>query len=346
VPAVVSASTAPTIDLKVGGSGNPTADNMEFLINGTLVHPGDEIRPVWTPEDFWPAFGGWKAMTYDASRAEDVRLIKAAIREALATGRPVDLSGYSQSGSAVSCALEELHREGVSLEGLRVNIAANPRAQVTGLEARLAGFGVPGITALGSAANLAPGTSWCWRYDLICNAPKTLGMVDVANGVAGYLRLHGRYFQVTAPSRSYESHGIVYTTFDDGHIPLIDALHDAGVTFAPLDNWITQSVTNAKDFGPGPDNNPVATPRTLSFLPIKPAAQEAPVVHQNAVQQLNESAQKLTTAVSAGNAQDAKDAVTNAGATLKADPAGALAAPAIDQGTAAIGGLIDQFMHR
>lgn len=341
----VATTSESTIHAQIGGSGNPFAINMEFLINGMTVRPGDEVRRIWTPEEFWPAFGGLTAKSYDASRAEGIPLVKAAILEALATGKPVRLASYSQSGSVASGALEELAAEGVSLHNLTVAYASNPRTAVTGLEARLAGFGVPGITAEGPVANVAPGASWCWRYDPVCNAPVYFGLVDLANAYTGYMRYHGRYFQVPTEGRTYEHNGIVYTTFDDGGIPLVDTLHDLGVNFGPLDRWIAQNVTNTVDFGPGPAAYSVQTP---AFSPVTQVAREIPAVAQEETApalQLSQSAQQLSQAVSTGQTEDAKDALADVGAVLKNDPVGAQVAPTIDQGIAVVNGLIDQFVH-
>lgn len=280
--------------LLFGGTGNPAAEGMERQLDGQPVDGAAEIKRVLTPQQFAPIYG---ERSYDDSRNEGVVEAKTAILEAQAEGGPVVVTDYSQSASVTSQAFDELARENVPLDNVRVVHVANPRTPVTGLEARLAGVAIPGVTALGSAPDVVDGYSICWVQDPIGNAPEAGRLLDplvALNAWLGYNSYHSRYADVdlAATSRSYERDGMTYITLDDGKTPIIEEMHRSGIYLPEnLENGIRDHVSGSDHHGPGPVA-PAASPAPVAVpeAPVTPVAavetvQELPFTPVETVQQ-------------------------------------------------------------
>lgn len=321
-----SASDQSKIALLFGGTGNKTAFNIEFLGRGSYVPPGATIERVEVPNEFRPApqFGGLTALSYNESLAEGLPSAKNAIIKALRSGAHVLVLPYSQSSSLISEALKQLHDEGYDLSQLEVIYSSNPRAPLTGVEARLAGLYLPflDVTFQGPAPTVTTGRSACRRYDPICNFvdPSKMTLVDVFNVLPGYLLDHPDYYDIDLTNAStYERDGITYVTVDDREVPLIRALHGAGVVFEPLDQLIRSGVTNAQQHGPGTVEvsvNPVTPQLKMVVNDVSAPVAEAP---QNTVAEITAAGQQLATSVTTGNPELAQEAVAEIGDTVKED---------------------------
>lgn len=247
----VEAAETPNEVLLFGGSGNPEGHFVENLLDGSVVPPNSNITRVRINADFWPAFGGITGLSYDDSRALSIPEAADAIRAAIATCRPVLLVDYSQSGSTVSLTLQKLAIEGDDLSRVRAMHISNPKTVVSGLEARVPWFRLPGITATGPAPE-TPGVDVCRKNDPICNAPCTFDAVNLGNLIAGYLREHPDYYGPIDPSQVtvYEQNGRLYITIDDGTVPLIEQLQEWGIDIPVLNAWIKERISTPEVHGP------------------------------------------------------------------------------------------------
>lgn len=322
----LSAEDQKNIAVLLGGTGNKKAFLIEGLGKGSYVPPGSEIERVEVPNEFRPApqFGGLTALSYNESLAEGLPSAKAAIVKALKSGAHVIVVPYSQTSALISEALKQLSDEGFDLSQLEVIYSSNPRAPLTGVEARFAGVYIPllDVTFMGSAPTVTTGKSVCRRFDVICNFPdpRRMTVIDVFNVLPSYFGDHPDYYDINLNGASvYERDGITYVTVDDREIPLIRALHGAGVVFEPLDQLIRSGITNAPQHGPGP--GPVETPLTPVAPQIKVGDVSAPVAEasQNTMAEIVDAGQQLNIGVTTGNPELTQNAVADIGEAVKHD---------------------------
>lgn len=317
------------IAILLGGTGNKNAFNIEFLGRGSYVPPGAKIERVEVPNEFRPApqFGGLTARSYDESLAEGLPSAKNAIIEALKAGAHVIVVPYSQTSSLISEALKQLHDEGYDLSRIEVIYSSNPRAPLTGVEARLAGLYIPflDVTFQGPAPTVTTGRSGCRKYDPICNFvdPSKMTFVDLLNVLPGYLLDHPDYYDIDlANASTYERDGITYVTVDDREVPLIRVLHNAGIVFESLDQLIRDGVTNSSQHGPGPVEVPVnlVTPKIKAVNEVSaPAATEALAAEDDTFTEIVGAGQQLGIGVSTGNPELTQEAVVEIGDAVKED---------------------------
>jgi len=181
-PAVAFAADTALI---VGGSGVPVPppsylDAANNLYLTPLGYGGYTPVPVTTPEQYYPLTGA-NSLTPDASVAQGVTALDAAIRPQLAAGNKVVVFGYSQGAGVVSQEAANLASSPnpPSPDQLSFVLVGDPATPNGGLNARYQIPGAPPLSLQGTTFDIAPTTGTPYpttvynqEYDLAGDAPQ------------------------------------------------------------------------------------------------------------------------------------------------------------------------------
>ncbi|QUR67147.1 PE-PPE domain-containing protein [Mycobacterium spongiae] len=203
------------IDVLVVGDGGPGVTAL--VIGGTEIalplpnvrvleyaaqfiapfHPGFTASILETPSMFFP-FTGLDSLTFDASVAQGVAKLHAAIMAQHAAGNEIVVFGTSQGATVSTMEIRFLQslpahlRPGI--DELSFTFTGNPNRPDGGLLARLGGFSIPqlGLTFSGATpADVYPIVDYSAQYDGVNDFPRyPLNVFSTANALAGILFIH------------------------------------------------------------------------------------------------------------------------------------------------------------
>ncbi len=177
--------------LLVGGTGQPSGQEMVRSIGMRQVPPGAKVVAIQTPAQFAPVYG---TQSYDDSKRDGARRIVRAIKQ---TSGQKTLVVYSQSTVSADIALRQLRREGYNMNSLTVVKVANARRNgpTKGIETVFPTFRAPGITSGGAEARTGVRTiDHCLQYDPVCDAPRAGSpLSSYINAVMCYFECHSNY---------------------------------------------------------------------------------------------------------------------------------------------------------
>ncbi|WP_204079190.1 PE-PPE domain-containing protein [Mycobacterium riyadhense] len=248
VGAGVPAKTA----LLMGGTGLSPLPGPNFAATVepllTPTHPSYIAQFVVTPLKFFP-FTGPASLTLDASVAQGVQNLHAAIMAQDAAGNHTVVFGVSQSATIATLEMRFLQTLPAGLrpgpDELSFVLAANPDRPNGGLLARLPGFSIPslGFTFYGATpANLYPTTDYAIQYDGAADFPQfPINLIADANAIAGFLFLHP-YYNTLTPAQI--ASGVVqpvspdslttYILIPSDELPLLIPLRAVPILGSPL----------------------------------------------------------------------------------------------------------------
>ncbi len=195
--------------LIMGGTGlNPlprpgdVAAAERFL---SATYPAYTPQFLVTPEKLFPVTG-LGSLTFDASVAQGVKNLDAAIMAQHALGVHTVVSGTSQSAMIATLEMRQLETLPAALrpgtDELSFVLTGNPQRPDGGLIARLGGISIPflGLTASGATpVNAYPTIDYALQYDGLADVPQyPLNLLADANALAGFFFVHSAYNAVTA----------------------------------------------------------------------------------------------------------------------------------------------------
>ncbi len=289
----------------MGGTGlNPLPRpgdlaSAELFLSPT--HPTYAPEFLITPEKLFP-LTGLGSLTFDASVAQGVKNLDAAIMAQHAMGGHTVVSGTSQS--AMISTLEMRHLEALPA-GLRPGpdelsfvLTGNPQRPDGGLIARLGAVSIPflGLSASGATpVNAYPTIDYALQYDGLADVPQyPLNLLADANAFAGFLFVHSMYNAVTA---AQIASGVVqpvspadtlttYVLIPSQNLPLLDPLRVIPLVGNPLADLVQPDLRVLVELGYDRSAyQDLSTP--FGLLPnIDPAAVAAEL-QQGAVQGVN-----------------------------------------------------------
>jgi PPE-repeat protein len=237
--------------LIMGGTGfNPlprpgTVTFAEEFI--TPTHPNYTAYFLVTPEKLFP-FTGPTSLSLDASVAQGVANLNAAIMAQQAAGNHTVVFGVSQSAVVATVEMRYLETlpPGVrpAPDQLSFVLAGNPDRPDGGLFARLPGLSLPGFTSYGATpTNAYPTIDYAFQYDGVADFPQyPIDILADANAIAGIFFVHPAYDTLT-PSQIASgvvepvSPGDTQTTYiliPNPDLPLLDPLRAIPLVGNPL----------------------------------------------------------------------------------------------------------------
>ncbi|GAB3030524.1 putative PPE family protein PPE42 [Mycobacterium bourgelatii] len=160
-------------------------------------HPGYTAQVLETPSKFFP-FTGLDTLTFDASVAQGVANLHAAIMAQHALGNEVVVFGVSQ-GAMIAAqemrylqSIPEILRPGI--DELSFALTGNPGRPDGGIFARFGSFAIPeiGLSFTGATpSSIYPAFDYSTQYDGVSDFPRyPLNIFSTANALAGILFLH------------------------------------------------------------------------------------------------------------------------------------------------------------
>ncbi|RUP02973.1 MAG: PE-PPE domain-containing protein [Mycobacterium sp.] len=205
------------IDLNPVGGGSPTTtallmggtgpsplpwSGFQTLANSfiTPTHPSYDAQFLVTPSKMFPLTGP-TSLTFDASIAEGMQRLNAAIMSLHAAGKDTVVFGLSQSSTVATLEMRYLQSLPAALrpgtDELSFVLVANPNRPDGGLLSRFPGLSIPfmGFTFNGATpANVYPTIDYAIQYDGAADFPRyPLNLLATANALAGFAYIHPSY---------------------------------------------------------------------------------------------------------------------------------------------------------
>ncbi|KQH80736.1 hypothetical protein AO501_28435 [Mycobacterium gordonae] len=200
----VGGGSATTSALLMGGTGpSPLPwSGFQTLANSfiTPTHPAYDAQFLVTPSKLFPITGP-TSLTFDASIAEGMQRLNAAIMNLHAAGKDTVVFGLSQSSTVATLEMRYLQSLPAALrpgtDELSFVLVANPNRPDGGLLSRFTGLSIPfmGFTFNGATpANVYPTVDYAIQYDGAADFPQyPLNLLATANALAGFAYIHPSY---------------------------------------------------------------------------------------------------------------------------------------------------------
>lgn len=200
----VGGGSATTSALLMGGTGpSPLPwSGFQTLANSfiTPTHPAYDAQFLVTPSKLFPITGP-TSLTFDASIAEGMQRLNAAIMNLYAAGKDTVVFGLSQSSTVATLEMRYLQSLPAALrpgtDELSFVLVANPNRPDGGLLSRFTGLSIPfmGFTFNGATpANVYPTVDYAIQYDGAADFPQyPLNLLATANALAGFAYIHPSY---------------------------------------------------------------------------------------------------------------------------------------------------------
>jgi PPE-repeat protein len=218
----------------------------------TPFYPGYTAQALETPSKFFP-FTGLNSLTFNASVAQGVQDLHAAIMAQIAAGNHTVVFGISQSSTVATLEMQFLQTlpagQRPGTDQLSFVLTGNPDRPDGGIFARLPGFSVPGLgfTFFGATpANLYPTIDYSVQYDGVSDFPRyPLNVFATANAIAGIVFIHGGLgpampnqvpFGVVQPASPGSL--TTYILIPTHNLPLLDPLRAVPLLGNPLADLI------------------------------------------------------------------------------------------------------------
>ncbi len=266
--------------LIMGGTGNPTPDptyvtdvNENYI---QLIPSTEGYTPVpqFTPEQFFPVTPNLGNLTFDQSVAMGVTDLDAGITQALGTGNPVAVFGYSQSATVATDEMNKLALANNPIDPMKLAfvLVGDPNNPDGGILERFVGAYIPILDVSFNGATPPdtpyPTDIYTIQYDGIADAPQyPTNLLADANAIAGYFDLHKLYptlpvtdFNVTLPTSPGYEGATHYFEMLTQNLPLLDSLRQFPVVGNPLADLIQPDLRVLVDLGYGDGYANVPTP--------------------------------------------------------------------------------------
>lgn len=211
-PALLSGEAHDGVALIIGGSGSPIPPDWYIprLFEKFLAPNGfaDYLtKPLVTPEGLYPIYSGVKSLPFDPSVAEGVQILNEAIKDEIAAGHRVVVSGVSQSATIATLEMRNIANGSLGFQPtpdqLAFVLTGDPSNPNGGLLARgdLPIGSHPTIPSLGITFSGAtpsdtdiPTFIYTREYDGFADFPRyPLNFVSSLNAVAGIMYTHPDY---------------------------------------------------------------------------------------------------------------------------------------------------------
>lgn len=308
--AVTSAiAVAATTALIMGGTGRPDpAATPPYIQNVTdyYIAPNTfcntaacNLVSVVTPEEFFPfpMYGGFTALTFDASVAQGVINLDDAVRNQFMmdpTGQVV-IFGYSQSATITTIQKRNFAANPMTApptDQLSIVVIGNPNRPNGGILNRAPGLSIPilGVTFNGPTPTDTgyPTTDIGFKYDAISDFPQfPINLLAVANALAGFQYVHGTFpdampggytpaelaVLMNDPANRQVFGDTTYITIAPKNLPIVQPLLDIGdatglsPVVTPLVNLVQPILTVLIELGYD-RTIPYGQPTTFGLFPI------------------------------------------------------------------------------
>ncbi|MGO9381408.1 MAG: PE-PPE domain-containing protein [Mycobacterium sp.] len=270
----------------------------EFI---TLTYSTYTAQFVVTPEKLFP-LTGLNSLTFDASVAQGVTNLNAAIMAQHAAGNPTVVFGVSQSATVATLEMRYLETLPAGLrpgpDQLSFVLIGNPDRPDGGFLARIPGVSIPflGFTTFGATpTNAYPTIDYAVQYDGAADFPQyPIDIFADANAIAGLFFVHPAYdaltpTQIASGVVEPVSPGDTETTYiliPTQNLPLLDPLRAIPLVGNPMADLVQQDLRVLVELGyDRTAYQDVPTPFGL-FPNIDPATVAAEL-QQGAVQGVN-----------------------------------------------------------
>jgi PE-PPE domain len=202
--------------LIMGGSGTPdpnqevgyvpNVSSYYIFPNSACKADNCTLKPIVTPEQAWPLYGGLSALTWKQSILQGVEIYDAAVRAQLPTADTnVVLFGYSQSGAILAIEKRALADDPTipqaQKDKLQIVVIGNVSRPNGGLNGRLPDFTLPIVEfPFGPTMptdTTIDSTDIALKWDIIADAPlyvfNPLALLNAFIGGPGFGINHGTY---------------------------------------------------------------------------------------------------------------------------------------------------------
>jgi PE-PPE domain/PE family len=292
---VQAAAGDPLFALIMGGTNNPDPDPI-YLNNvyKSYIQPAfgsATIKPVFTPEQFWPVTPQLGNMTFGQSVAKGVTLLNNAINSTL-SGQPNNSAvvfGYSQSATIATNEIRNLMAAGSPYSNpgqLSFMLIGDPNNPVGGILERFPGFYIPFLDVAFNGATPPnspyPTSIYTLQYDGIADLPQyPLNLVSDLNAFMGYFFVHGDYPDLTAtqvanavplPTSPDYTGNTHYYMLMSQNLPLLEPIRDIPYAGPPIADIFQPDLRvlvdlGYGDYGPGANYANIPTPAGIFDLP-------------------------------------------------------------------------------